>query len=203
MTANNNGQTFTMTVKDGANNSFTNIATYIPNAGFAQYIYAIATPAGDVGTMPVLTAHTSTGSPLGMAILVQEVSGLATIPTADGSPGTSNGSASNGANFGPPVYSDGSSGEYLVYATYDTGSSGTLTAPAGYTADINNVQGTSASVLVAYASSTGGTESGHWHNATGSGYGYNLIMVAFELPPPPYVFSGKVRGNSFIPCIPS
>ena len=107
-----------MTVKDGSNNSFTNIATYIPNAGFCQYIYAIATPAGDVGTTPVLTAHTTTGSPIGMAILVQEVSGLATIPTADGSPGTSNGSASNGANFGPPVYSDSASGEYLVYADY-------------------------------------------------------------------------------------
>ena len=187
-----------MTVKDGAGNSFSSITSYIPFAGFCQYIFAISTPAGDVGTTPTLTAHTTTGSPVGMAILVQEVSGITT--TADGSPGTSNGNASNGTNFGPPVYASSASGEYLVYGEFDSGNPGSLTI-AGYTPDTNNISSSGSSdIRVAYKSSTGGTESGQWHNATGSGLSYNLIMVAFELAaappgPPVYPLQSPVRAR--------
>src|SRR6266705_1244179 len=84
-------------VADGASNAWTLIGR-IAGAGSAQEasIWALDVPAGDVGTKPAITATASANCD--MAILVQEVSGLAsgnTTAMCDGSPATLTGSASS------------------------------------------------------------------------------------------------------------
>ena len=77
-------------VKDGASNSWTQIATVSEGSYCFGALYALDTPAGDVGTKPTITAVLSGGGSSSY-LMVQEVSGLATGNTlaamCDGTPG--------------------------------------------------------------------------------------------------------------------
>jgi hypothetical protein len=172
-------------VKDGAGNNFILIGeTHQGGAGGGtdQSIWALNTPAGDVGAKPAITA-TSTDNASTMCVLVQEISGLATGATAgalaDGSAGFTVGTA--GGASGPPSYTASlGANEYLVYVYADAGF-GTSNTPPGspYTADTNNRSAsTNSNVAIAYKNSTGSAETGTWSAAAGS---WVLGMVAFQI----------------------
>src|SRR5580704_16424705 len=80
-------------VKDGAGNSFTSLATVSFNNAASNgqlSLWAIDTPAGDAGTKPTITA-TLTASTTETSLLIQEVSGLLAGNTAamlDGTAGS-------------------------------------------------------------------------------------------------------------------
>jgi hypothetical protein len=180
------------TVKDTAGNSFGQVfATSFtgPPGTDNFYIYVLDTPAGDVGATTVITA-TTTGSAGGMALLVQEVSGLAAGSTAgavlDGTAGTLTGNTSGAFSTGTPTYSSGTAGEYLVAVYGDDGdTSGTTvtTPPSGYTADTHNIHSSGNSDLaVYYEPSTGGAETDGFTIGPGSsGVGWLDVVVAFKL----------------------
>lgn len=183
----NNGTISQTSVKDGAGNSFVQVATVTAagSAGQQTAIWALNTPAGDVGSKPTITATVSAGTPVSIGMLVQEVSGIITSSTAagfrDGTAGTLTGTATG--SIGPPTYASTAANEYLVYAYGDNGAGGTWTAPGGiYTSDPNGIN-TSAndSVEIAYGNSTNGTETGQYSLSGGSGNSWSLILVAFKL----------------------
>lgn len=102
-------------VSDGTN-SYSQVFTGAQGAGtFA--IFVLDTPAGLVGTTPTITL-TTTGSANGNAILVQEISGLATGTTAaavfDGSAASSSASGTTAGSQTVPAYSSAASGEFCV-----------------------------------------------------------------------------------------
>jgi hypothetical protein len=181
----------TSSVKDGALNSFTKIFSVNLNntAGDGELsLWAIDTPAGDVGSKPTITATFSTATEQGCNVLIQEVSGLAvgntTAAMIDGSAATLTGST--GASTGSPAYSSTASNEYLIAVYGDASNTSiTWTAPSGggYATDPHSVNTTGAGDLgVAYKSSTNGSEVGSWGrtNATSN---WAAALVAFQLPP--------------------
>jgi hypothetical protein len=173
-------------VKDGAGNSFVKIGENSQGAaggGVDGSIWALNTPAGDAGTKPAITA-TASDSACTPAVLVQEVSGIATGNTAgqlaDGSMGWLGGTAAGSS--GPPSYGSSASSEYLVYFYVDDGF-GTANTPPGspWTADPDNRSGsTNSDVSVAYKNSTGTTETGTW-TTPAAGTDWGLGMIAFLL----------------------
>src|SRR4249920_961861 len=94
-------QTVVSSVKDGALNTWTQLAVASDNTNDALYLFALDTPAGDVGTKPTITA--TIGSNFGASILVQEVSGLAAGNTSamlDGTAGVNHGTSAGPATSG-------------------------------------------------------------------------------------------------------
>src|SRR5580704_4878816 len=165
-----NGSVTTSTVKDGAGNSLTKILAQLLDNTAADgelSLWAMDTPAGDVGTAPTLTATFSSSAVSTSGMLIQEVSGLAAGNTVaamiDGTAGANFGAG--GTSTGSPTYSSAASNEYLVSCVGDNENvtNGNYTAPAGYTADPNNLNNNNlADVLIAFKNSTGGTESASW-----------------------------------------
>jgi hypothetical protein len=178
-------------VKDGAGNTFTALATIHGSTGGSVTVglYALDTPAGDVGTTPTITATVpATGDD--QSILVQEVAGLAVGATAvlmlDGTAGTSQ--ATTTASQAQPAYTSSLPNGYLVACFGDNGGPETWTVPAAYTADANGVNNNStADVVIAYKNSSPGAETGTWaFSGTHTGGAY--IVAAFKIAPPPEVF---------------
>jgi hypothetical protein len=191
------------TVKDTAGNSFTQILAYTTNATSHAYIYVLDTPAGDVGTKPTVTL-TCTGTANGIAILVQEVAGLAPGTTAgaclDGSAGLANASPVTTFTWSWGAYSSTLANEYLVAFYGDTGDgSGTSnTTPPGYTADANNISSNANEDLrVYYKNSTGGAETVTNESVTDTGsIAWNTVLVAFKLAYTPAGSNGQNNGAS-------
>ena len=169
-----------VTVKDAAGNSFVQLASVTPSGGVPLYLFALDTPAGDVGTKPAITA--SWLASVRGCIIIQEVSGLAVGNTLalmiDGTPGTTSGSG--GSPIGSPSYSSTVAGEYL-FSVVATDTTDTWTAPANLTADTANIAGNGFNnIAIGYSNSTGGTESAAWtQTATGNAWG--SILCAFQL----------------------
>lgn len=172
-----------LSVKDGASNSFFKIAEIAQGGTNGELsVWALNTPAGDVGTQATITA--TYNSAVNPSLLIQEVAGIVTSSTAagftDGTPGTLGGSAGGAGLIGPPTYSSTASNEYLLYAYSDDGYGNAVTAPAGYTLDPHSVIGTTSSnAAAAYKNSTGGTETGQWNEAGQNDWA--LALVAFKL----------------------
>jgi hypothetical protein len=174
---------FTITsVKDGALNTMTQVGfLYSATSGTGTGIFAMDTPAGDVGTKPVITALMS-NSQFG-SMVIQEVSGLAVGNTlgamVDGTAAATGFAA--GASHAQPAYSSTAAGEFLVSFCGDQGGPQTMTKPAAYTLDANAVNNnSSADCCPAYANSANGAESGTW-SYSGSTIGSNIMVVAFQL----------------------
>lgn len=165
-------------VKDTAGNSFTQlaIATY-PSTEGQLALYALDTPAGDVGTTPTITATLS--STFGCSILIQEVSGLLagnTTAMLDGTPAPATGTvtpATSGA------YSTSAVGEYLLAIVGDAGYTVSY-SQTGFTADPNNPAPNSAADLqVGFGNSAGGAESMSWAYSGTAHWG--TLLAAFQL----------------------
>jgi hypothetical protein len=173
-------------VKDANSNSFTLIKDTGFGTNLRMALFALDTPAADVGTKPVITATTSGGG--GISLMIQEVSGLATGNTVaamiDG------GAAAIGSVIGtgavPPTvsYTSTASNEYLVCCFGDPGNGVTYTNPStgGYgTTDANGVNtNLTADVNIAYTNSTGGSENNHYTISASEEVAE--IMCAFLLP---------------------
>jgi len=167
-------------VKDGLGNTLTSVASIsgTPNANQGLGVFVLDAPASP-STQVKLTY--SGGSSVEVAMLIQEVSGLAsgTSASVDGTPGTSQGSATG--SIGPPSYTDAASSEYLAYVYGDNGGPLTWTAPGGYTADSHGINSSSSNdIAVAYKNSTGGTETGSW-SLSGTPAGWGLALLAFKV----------------------
>src|SRR5260221_9247486 len=140
-----------------------------------------AAPAGAAGTKPTVTATISGGTPEA-AILVQEVSGLATGTTlaavVDGTPGTLTGNTNTAT--GSPSYTSTASSEFLVACYGDTGGPLTWVKPAALTADTAAVNSSAANdVALAYGNSTNGTEAGSW-GLSGTATPWGAFLLAFK-----------------------
>jgi hypothetical protein len=164
-------------VKDAALNTWTQVGN-ANQANGRVYIFALDTPAGDVGTKPTLTA-TAAGT-AGLGIVIQEVSGLAsgnTTAMCDGTAGTLTGTASS---TGSPSYSSAAAGEYLLSAYGDFGTGNTVVPAGGWTPDAHNVNAsTNSCCLAQYKSSTGGAETDGFTSADGGGWA--VAEIAFKL----------------------
>ena len=182
-------QPYTVTaVKDGAGNSFTQIAAvnYSGTTGDGQTsLWALATPAGDVGTKPVLTATLAGSGTQFWSMVLQEVSGIQAA--ADGTAGVSSG-VGTGANVACGAYSSASASEYLIalYSDDLNVSFTNVNDPTGsttYALDANSQGNASNNILAfAYGNSTGGAETATFSfSATNSGNSYGTFLVAFKL----------------------
>lgn len=163
-------------VKDTAANSFTLIGTVNLNNSSTRGVlslYAIATPSGDVGTKPTITATLSTSTD--GSIWIAEVSGIQI--TTDGSVGTGFGAAGAAS----PTYSDTAANEFFLTIFGDDGGPETASVTGGWTVDSKSINGNSnANCVVAYGNSTGGTESNSW-TSTGTTTFCGALAVAFNL----------------------
>lgn len=171
------------TVKDGAGNSFTKIYEFQTVNAVIASVWAMVTPAGDVGIKPAITATTSNPNAWAGGILIQEVSGIQAV--ADGSPASVAGTASP---TGSPSYSTTAASEYLVayYADNSTSSSTvTWTAPGGYSTDAHSVNGstTGGNQAVCYKNSTNGAEAGSFTWTTTGTDNTVVVLAAFQLAP--------------------
>lgn len=170
------------TVQDGSGNNLTQLAVVANGTQQHTFLYAMDTPAGDVGTKPTITVTFSAiNAP--SSLLIQEVSGLLAGNTSamlDGTPGTAIGTSGSGS-IGPPTFTDTAANEYLVYLYGDDGGPLTYTPPAGYTADANGVNSSStANMVTSYKNSTGGTETGSYA-ISGTSCQWSVMMAAFQL----------------------
>ena len=174
------------TVKDGAGNSATLVVR--KQVGTSpiltdETIWAMDTPAGDVGTKPTITATLASGT-ANIGILVEEVGGLAVGNTlAAMIDGTGQGLSGTGASgsTGSPAYSSSVANEYLVSFFGDDGGPITWTKPAALTIDPKCVNSNADSnTAVAFGNSTGGAEAGSWGLA-GSTADWATVLVAFKL----------------------
>lgn len=175
-------------VKDGANNSFTKLASVLMNNNSGKgevALWAMDTPAGDVGTTPTITQ--GSGSSF-TTLLIQEVSGLLAGNTSamlDGTAGTSFAAASTSLACG--TYGSAAANEYLVAVYGDDQTTGGVhpTAASGsatYTLDAANIASGSAECsAVAYGNSTGGTETCTFTLSSANSNDQGTIFVAFKL----------------------
>lgn len=163
-------------VKDGANNSFTLIGTVNLNNSSSQGVcalYALATPSGDVGIKPTITA-TLSSSTVG-SIWIAEVSGIQAV--TDGSAATAFGAA--GACT--PTYSDTAASEFFITVFGDNGGPETSSVTGGWTVDSKSINtNADANCVVAYGNSNNGTETNAW-TSTGSTTQCGAVAVAFKL----------------------
>lgn len=180
------GNGTTTAVQDNSSNAFTKIAAIglNNNTGTGEIsLWAVDTPAGDVGTKPTISITRGTNNG-GNALVIQEVSGLAVGNTAaamiDGTAVTSFGSGTSGACGS---YSTSAAGEYLVacIGTEET-AAGAVTGPTGsttYTQDAHSQNNTGfATAIPAYGNSTGGAETATFTLPSQS---WGTIFAAFEL----------------------
>lgn len=166
-------------VKDGAGNTMTQLALIdYPGTQGSLGVYAMDTPAGDVGTKPTITA--TFGTTFGNVELLEEVSGLAVGNTlaamVDGTPVTGSGTTSPATCSG---YTSSVAGEYLVGIVGDAGyaTSYTLT---GYTANaVNPGPNGDAQLNQGFKNSAGGSESLSW--AISGATNWASILFAFQL----------------------
>jgi hypothetical protein len=162
-------------------------------------IWAVDTPAGLVGTKPTITATVSgSGTPDG-AILIAEVSGLATGATlaamVDGTPGVITRGSTTSSSSGSPTYSSNVANEFLVAVYADDGDGVTWTKPAALTASTAGPGSSGAAtgintsgandLVLAYGNSTGSTEAGSWGMSGGGTGVFDAFLLAFKLPAAP------------------
>jgi hypothetical protein len=172
------------TLKDGAGNTMTflgGITTGSFGPAFVA-VYAMDTPAGDVGTKPTITATINASvNDFGTALIVQEVSGLLagnTTAMIDGSVATTFGT---GTTATTAAYSSTAANEYLVGVYGDPGNTVTVSTPSGYTADANNVASNgNAQCCIFYKNSSNGAESAS-ETLGASSTGWGTLLVAFKL----------------------
>jgi hypothetical protein len=180
VSASTSPQTAVTAVKDGALNSWTQLRVASNNSSGAIFLYALDTPAGDVGTKPTITATINAN--FGAAILVQEVSGLLAGNTSamlDGTPGIATGTTSP-ATTG--ALTTAAASEFLTVGYGDPGDSITVTTPGGWTADGQNVgPSTQQDLSVYYKNSTGAAESASLTLSGTAVDGWNTILAAFKL----------------------
>jgi hypothetical protein len=179
--SNTGGAADVTAVSDNNSNQFTEIAsTNFSTTSVLMSMWVLDTPAGDVGSMPTITA--TAGSSLITALVVEEVSGLATGTSAslDGSAGAAHGS-------GNPVsasYSSSASNEFLVSFFVDGFNAHNTTGVSGstsYTTDAHNVNSASSTICcVAYGNSTGGAETATWTTSS-TDILWTTLLVAFKL----------------------
>lgn len=178
-----------VSVKDGNNNSFTKIGEIDPVSSFPAPsigIWALATPAGDVGTKPTITATPSTLGTFAGGLIIQEISGISAA--GDGTPGTVQVVlGTGGGSTGNPTYSSNAAGEYLLSVYGDANGDGrTWTAPGGYTTDANsftNGNSSGGNLAVCYKDSTGAAESGAFTASSASASdSAAVIMGALDFP---------------------
>jgi hypothetical protein len=176
-----------VTVSDGTN-SFTQLVHTGPTSTDLSnfYLFALDTPAGDVGTKPTITVTGAASN--GAAVTILEVAGLLagnTTACLDGTAGAFSGVKSGGGTSSPtvPAYVSTVANEFLVNIEFDDGDSGsTWTAPAGYTTVTGTPNGNSdANIGFAYKNSTGGTETGTFSVTSSGGEAWGVILVAFKL----------------------
>jgi hypothetical protein len=179
-------------VKDGSGNSFTKLASIGLNNSTANgelALWAIDTPAGDVGTKPVISPTTTASGPA-IAMVIQEVSGLLAGNTSamlDGTAATSFGTITTSGNAVCGTYSTHAASEYLVALYGDDENSNTVAAtPTGstsYTLDAGSQQNNAIeNCSVAYGNSTNGAETctfGLTNSGTATDWG--TVFVAFKL----------------------
>lgn len=147
-------------------------------------LFALNTPAGQVGTKPTVQGNW-TNAGFG-SMVIEEVSGLVTASTqaafTDGTPAVKvNASGTNPATSG--TYSSTASNEFLIFVYGDDGGPATLGAlSTGYTTDTNNVSANShADLGIGYKNSGNTSESASWA-LTGSLAGQVTILTAINLP---------------------
>lgn len=174
-------QDTTTAVKDAALNSFTKIQAEPLNGSTVTNgelsLWVLATPAGDVGAKPAITATCSTANPAGWGMLIQEVSGL--VATADGTAGVATGT--NGTVS--PSYTSGAASEYLVSVYGDQQAvAGTPTlGGSGWTTDTASQSSISnMACCLGYKNSTHAAETDGWTGSSGCGP-QAAIMVAVQL----------------------
>jgi hypothetical protein len=184
-------------VKDAAGNSFTQIVALGLNGSTANgstSVWAIDTPAGDVGTKPQIKATLTNAS---AAIVIQEVSGLAAGSTiaamCDGTPVTSTGSFSADGSVACGAYSSSVAGEFLLAFEADSQNSspsgsttGTPTGSTTYTKDPHSQTANFIwDAVPAYGNSTGGAETASFGiTGVSSATAWSTVLVAFKLAPP-------------------
>jgi hypothetical protein len=171
-----------VSVKDGSGNSFTQVGLTLASGLNQMSVWVLDTPAGDVGTKPVITLTVGHSGADAGGILVQEVSGLISGTTPfDGTYGSVTGAS--GTSTGNPSYSSTAANEYLVSFYGDNGGGGgsAITAPSGYTTDSSTVSGNNpGDIGIAYTNSSNGAETGGW-TRTNTGAQWGVILVAFKL----------------------
>lgn len=178
----------TMSVADGSSNAMTLITRVNEGASSRASVslWAMDTPAGDVGTKPTITC-TFGGNTPDASILIQEVSGLLagnTTAMVDGTAGTSTGNL--GGNTTSPTYSSTAANEYLVTCFSDNAFTDAITDPSSpWTSDANNPFGGGVvHTHLSYKNSTNGAETGAVFNYSNAGASYAQLMVAFKLGAP-------------------
>lgn len=164
-------------VKDGSNNSFTQIGLVNLNNSSAHgacALYALATPAGDVGTKPTITITFSAATVLG-SIWIGEVSGIQAV--TDGSAATAFGAAGGCT----PTYSDTAANELFVAVFADDGGPETSSVTGGWTVDSKSINNNAdANIVVAYGNSVNGSETNAW-TSTGTTTACGAIAISFKL----------------------
>lgn len=173
--------TSTTAVKDSSSNSYGSLGSGTETTDHMSLsLWVLDTPAGDVGTKPTITATCSgTGTSAGLAISIQEFSGLMvgqTTSILDGGAVNFTASASSGTTQNFPTFSSTASNELLEQCYSDPGTSFTIGTPTGYTGlDGSNTNG-NAECVVGWKNSTGGSETGSW-----SAPGADPLIVAEEI----------------------
>ncbi len=175
--AKNSGSANVTAVKDAAANSFTQLKAQGTATATILTLWAMDTPAGDVGIKPVITASGGTSTP-GLGIVIMEVSGLLAGNTTAMCDGTAGGLTGTATSTGSPVYASTAASEFLLAAYGDLGESKTVVVAGGWTMTGVNTS-SSADSLIQYKNSTGGTETDGFTAADAGGW--NVIMVAFKL----------------------
>lgn len=168
----------TTSVHDGASNALVSMgAATVGNCHLS--LWAMDTPAGDVGIKPTITASAPGAGAIG--IVIQEIGGLLagnTTAILDGTAAAATGTSSTPAT---PAYASAAAGEYLVSVYGDPETNTTTWTPPGspWATDPGQNGTFITSVGISYKDSTGGTESdGYTINNSES---WAILMVAFQL----------------------
>jgi hypothetical protein len=180
-------------IKDGALNAMTKLVSVFNNADQASgelSIWAMDTPAGDVGTKPTLTA-TATGGNQSYGLVIQEVAGLlpgnTTAMLDGGAFVTKTGTIAANGSLTANAYSSTTANEFLVFVGADSEASiitwGVPTGSTTYTRDAH--AGNASNIfncVPCYGKSTGGAETGS-SALTGvtATSAYATVIGAFQL----------------------
>lgn len=168
-------------VDDGNSNNLTLIGRKTSGTNTDVSLWAMDTPAGDVGTKPTMTV-TLSGSNGEISMVIMEVSGLLSGNTTAMCDGTlASNSGSGGSSTGTPTYSSTAANEFLVSVYGDDGGPETWTKPTSTTSATGSVNSNgNADCAVAYKNSANGTESDSWA-LSGSAADWCTLIVAFKL----------------------
>jgi hypothetical protein len=194
-------------IKDGSGNAMTQLISVQLSATSWVELWAMDTPAGDVGTKPTITATLNAAvSNFGCTLLIQEVSGLLAGDTSamldgTGSSNTSNPSTGTASPATSAAYSSTAANEYLITIYGDPGNGVTVSTPAtGYTADGANVNASSsATVMVGYKNSGNAAESASFAFTPAGANFWTVLLVAFKLAGGAAGVSGTVQPRATVP----